>query len=226
MFANTPAVLLDEDMSTSGIGYGLALDGLRRRREPRRHRHLDLALLDGADELGRRIIPHHRCVRRCARRYVEPRRERLPIKMQICILTLPVAAVLQRLQPGNDHAPLRFIEVPAMEILRQHEAQGIAAVVFDKPRLDPRRLACLEAIAAVEDQAFVNCDRLDEAVRPDVDDERGEGFAVEHWQKVGERMKPESHLWSFPMPPAPVPGRTIATSSRQDRAASSALARA
>ena len=93
-----------------------------------------------------------------------------------------------------------------MEILRQHETQGIVAVVFDKPRLDPRRLACFEAVAAVEDQAFVNRDRLDEAVRPDVGDERGEGFAVQQRQKVGERMKPESHLWSFPMPPAPAPG--------------------
>ena len=47
-----------------------------------------------------------------------------------------------------------------MEILRQHEAQGIVAVVFDKPRLDPRRLACPEAIAAVQDHAFVHRDRL------------------------------------------------------------------
>jgi hypothetical protein len=61
-----------------------------------------------------------------------------------------------------------------VEIQRQHERQRVVAVELEESR---RGLARPVAIPAVEDLAFVNRDRLQEAVRPDVSDQRVESLA-------------------------------------------------
>ena len=75
--------------------------------------------------------------------------------------------------------------MPAVEIQRQHERQRVVAVEFEELRLDSGGLARPIAIPAVEDHAFVNRDRLEEAVRSDVGDERVESLALEQRQDVG-----------------------------------------
>ena len=72
-----------------------------------------------------------------------------------------------------------------MDVQRQHERQRIVAVEFEESRLDSGGLARSVAIAPVEDHAFVNRDRLEQAVRPDVGDERIESLALEQRQDVG-----------------------------------------
>jgi hypothetical protein len=49
---------------------------------------------------------------------------------QICrLLGDTIAAMRQRCQPSCDHRPLAFIEMPAFQVLRDHERQRISAVV-------------------------------------------------------------------------------------------------
>ena len=72
---------------------------------------------------------------------------------------------------------------------RQHERQRVVAVEFEELRLRFRRPRTPADNCAVEDQAFVDCDRLDEAVRPDVCDQRIESLALQQRQDVGVRVR-------------------------------------
>ena len=118
------------------------------------------------------MITHRRCACHGARRNVQHRGDRFSIKRQICILiSLPSAAVPEDLQPGGDHSALQFIEVPAVEIQRQHERQRVVAVEFEELGSNSGRLAGPKAIPAVEDHVLVDGDRLHEAVRFDVGDQ-------------------------------------------------------
>lgn len=67
-------------------------------------------------------------------------------------------------QLAGDRFALFRREVPAMQILRDHKGERVAAVVFAEPRLDPRQIAGLEAISTVEHHALREDDRLAQPV--------------------------------------------------------------
>ena len=73
-----------------------------------------------------------------------------------------------------------------MDIEGQHEPQRVVAVEFEELRFDSGGLARPVAIPAVEDQAFVNGDRLEQAVGPDVGYQGIEGLTFEEGQDIGE----------------------------------------
>src|SRR6516162_3501843 len=79
--------------------------------------------------------------------------------------------------------------MPAMDVLRQHEAQWIVAVVLEEMRLDARGFARAVTIPPVENHALVDRDRLDQSVRPDVGDQLVEWFALEKRHDPGERVR-------------------------------------
>lgn len=55
-------------------------------------------------------------------------------------------------------------------------------------RLDLCHLARIPPVAPVEDQAFINPDRFEQPVRPDIGDQRVERLALEEGQEAGVRV--------------------------------------
>jgi hypothetical protein len=58
--------------------------------------------------------------------------------------------VRQRRQPIPDHSALAFVEVPALEIGREHEAERIVAEVRFGPHLCAGRNARAVTVSAIE----------------------------------------------------------------------------
>jgi len=101
----------------------------------------------------------------------------------------PISAVAERRQLGRRHGTLRLRQVPALEIQRNDEANGIVALAGPRRARDARRHAGAIAVAAVENLVLENGDRFVQAVRLDIGDKLVEVGTVDQREDVGERVK-------------------------------------
>src|SRR5262249_42760270 len=101
-------------------------------------------------------------------------------------------SVLKRRHAGGDHCALGRAKVTAREILRDHEGDCgcIVALELDIARLHVSGPTRAVAVAAIEDHALVECDRVEQAVLGDVADHALKLRAFDQRENVGERMEP------------------------------------
>ena len=120
-------------MGALGLGDGPLLNRFGRGRQPRRHRHGDLALLDGLDEFGRGVIDAlPRRVARSACDTFSIERAAFEHDAILHLVAVPVA----RRASGSPAWPrpcrAAIHRVPAVEVQRQHERQRVVAVEFEE----------------------------------------------------------------------------------------------
>jgi len=77
----------------------------------------------------------------------------------------------------------------AVKIPRKDMGQRIVARIVFEVWFDTSREARPKAVAAVENRALVNNDRLQQAVGFDIFDERRKGLALEERENIGKRME-------------------------------------
>jgi hypothetical protein len=116
--------------------------------------------------------------------------------LQICRGHVLVACEIPRFdvrQLGRDHRPLARIEMPAAQVLRDDEAED-GRIIAGESALDAWG-TCLQtgahAVTPVEDATLVIYpDRLTQALRSDVGNERGEVVALHQREQVSRRAAP------------------------------------
>src|SRR5262249_13830122 len=106
----------------------------------------------------------------------------------------PVGITQQPLERRARLLALRFIKVAAAEIERNNVSDGVVALVDRKCRLHAGLDAGAIAVAAGENLALEQDDRLAQPMRPNVGDEFVEASGVEQRQLGCERMKFEIPL--------------------------------
>jgi hypothetical protein len=106
-------------------------------------------------------------------------------------LTIP-----QRRQPRCHHRPLAFVEIPAFQVLRDHERQWVDAIIewlrmatkylfIGQPNLDQRAVR----VPAIEDLVLMHDDLVGEAMLANVIDERLELSALNKREDIRQRVK-------------------------------------
>ena len=193
-------------MGALGFGDGLALNRFGGGRQPSRHRHGNGPAVDRLDKGRRRLVLDGPGARHGAHADVE-HFSRVGLRdcpvRQICRSGASVQRIspLHVREPRRDHRPLRFVEMPTTEILGHHETQRVSPscrrMVLEAVRLDPGGLAGAPAIPPVEDHAFIERDRLEQSVRPDVGGEPVEGVALEEGEDFGKGVKFHRKLHGF-----------------------------
>ena len=73
----------------------------------------------------------------------------------ILMFRFPVAAVLKLFEPGRHQGALRFVQVPAAQIERNHIGDWIVARVGSERGFDPGRFTSPKAVAPVEDHPLM-----------------------------------------------------------------------
>jgi len=91
-------------------------------------------------------------------------------------------------EPGRDHCPLAFGQVPPLEILGDHEGKRVPALELPKPRRYVESRTGPVAVPAVQNSTSKEGNRFMLSVPPDVLTKRAKFSRAHFGEKAGKPM--------------------------------------